>query len=172
MLGLTALLAGVVACNKSDAENQQSAVETAGEERAEANDPASEQQASVPAHQAEPAPVARGDAREAAAPKDETGDKVASDNTGRNKRDQEGDTLTPMDQGEGESDLEITRRIREAMVGNDSLSFMGKNAKVITVNGRVTLRGPVHSEDERQLIEAAARSVVGPNQVVSQLEVK
>jgi osmotically-inducible protein OsmY len=171
-LGLVVLLAGASACNKSDAEHEQSAATSSGEERAEVSE--SEAQAAVTPHQTEPEAERRERAervRDRDAEANEA-DRVASDNTGRNKRDQEGETITPMDQGESESDLEITRRIREAMVGNDALSFMAKNAKVITVNGRVTLRGPVHSEDERELIEAAARSVVGANQVVSQLEVK
>lgn len=181
-LGLLVVLAGGIACNKGDPEHERSAASAAGDERAEAStsepDGPAQQQASVPAHQAEPnsAPRSNQEGQErasgSAGGEAEDVDKVASDNTGRNQRDQSGDTLTPMDQGESERDIEITRRIREAMVGNEALSFMAKNAKVITRNGRVTLRGPVHSDDEREVIEAAARSVAGPSQVVSQLEVK
>jgi osmotically-inducible protein OsmY len=52
-----------------------------------------------------------------------------------------------------------------------SLSFTAKNVKIITINGKVTLRGPVKTEAERTAIEAAARGVAGGEQVDSQLEV-
>jgi len=55
---------------------------------------------------------------------------------------------------------------------DDSLSFTAKNVKIITVDGKVTLRGPVKSEAERSAIEAAARRVAGAAQVDNQLEVK
>ncbi len=53
-----------------------------------------------------------------------------------------------------------------------SLSFTAKNVKVITINGKVTLRGPVKSEAERSSIEAAARRAAGGGaRVDSQLEI-
>jgi hyperosmotically inducible periplasmic protein len=96
----------------------------------------------------------------------------APDNTATNKRDSDGKTLTPMDQKENATDLKITQQIRQAVMANDSLSFTAKNAKIITINGNVTLRGPVNSTDERAAIEAAARRVPGILSVDNQLEVK
>ena len=61
---------------------------------------------------------------------------VAADNTGVNDRDEEPGALTPTDQGEGESDLEITQNIRKAVMKNDSLSFTAKNVKIITQTAR------------------------------------
>src|SRR5262245_31446096 len=71
----------------------------------------------------------------------------APDNTGRNVRDRNGDTLTPGDQSSSERDVELTRKIRQEVVGDDSLSMMAHNVKIISVDGVVTLRGPVKSED-------------------------
>src|SRR5262245_9563007 len=39
-----------------------------------------------------------------------------ADNTGRNARDADGGTLTPLDQGESEADRTITQQIRKAVV--------------------------------------------------------
>jgi hyperosmotically inducible protein len=97
---------------------------------------------------------------------------VPPDNTGKNKRDNDSAALTPMDQNNNQTDLQITQKIRQAVMANDSLSFTAKNVKIITQNGKVTLRGPVNSTDERSAIEAAARKVAGSGQVDNQLEVK
>ena len=93
------------------------------------------------------------------------------DNTKVNKRDTNSAALTPMDQGNGETDLRITQQIRQAVMADGSLSFTAKNVKIITMNGSVTLRGPVNTAAERSAIEAAARKVAGA-QVDNQIEVK
>jgi hyperosmotically inducible periplasmic protein len=93
------------------------------------------------------------------------------DNTGKNVRDRANGTLTPGDQGENQQDLEITRRIRRAITSNDQLSQDAKNVKVITTNGKVTLRGPVASDQERKTIESIVQQVQGAT-VDDQLEVK
>jgi osmotically-inducible protein OsmY len=82
-----------------------------------------------------------------------------------------GEGLTPMDQGNSEADLSTSQRIRAAVVEDDSLSMTAKNVKIITLHGRVTLRGRVDSERERQAVVEAARSVAGEEKVVDQLEV-
>jgi hypothetical protein len=97
--------------------------------------------------------------------------KAAADNTKKNQRDQK-DTLTPMDQGNNQSDLDITTKIRQAVMEDDSLSFTAKNVKIITVKGTVTLRGPVNSAAERAAIDAAAKRIAGAGKVDNQLEVK
>lgn len=93
------------------------------------------------------------------------------DNTAVNKRDRGDSTLTPMDQGGSEGDRKITQQIRQAVVGDGSLSFSAKNVKVITVNGKVTLRGTVNTSDERAAVERAAVKVAGAGRVDNQLEV-
>jgi hyperosmotically inducible periplasmic protein len=92
-----------------------------------------------------------------------------ANNTRRNERDREGQ-LTPGDQLENERDLTITQNIRKAVMADDSLSFTAKNAKIITRNGVVTLKGPVKDEHERRAIEAAAAAVAGADNVSNQLE--
>jgi hyperosmotically inducible protein len=94
------------------------------------------------------------------------------DNTGINKRDRNEDALTPGDQGASAEDREITRKIRRAITQNDQLSITAKNIKIITASGKVTLRGPVNSQAERDLIAAVAQQMAGPAALDNQLEVK
>jgi osmotically-inducible protein OsmY len=95
-----------------------------------------------------------------------------ADNTARNIRDRAGDTLTPEDQGGSDSDRNITRSIRRTIMQNDQLSADAKNVKIITVNGKVTLRGPVKNEREAKVIMDAAQSVAPTGAVDNKLEVK
>ena len=120
---------------------------------------------------AAPAPGAVRPSNDATVPPT-TAPATAADNTKRNERDRNDAALTSGDQGNGESDLKITQRIRQAVMSDGSLSFNAKNVKIITVGGKVTLRGPVKSDAERAAIEAAAKSVAGAGQVDNQLEVK
>ncbi len=95
-----------------------------------------------------------------------------ADNSRVNTRDRSSAALTPMDQGGSEADRKITQQIRQDLMKDKSLSFTAKNVKVITINGKVTLRGPVKSEAERSSIEAAARRAAGGGaRVDSQLEI-
>lgn len=95
-----------------------------------------------------------------------------ADNTGRNVRDRSDATLTPDEQGSNDSDRELTRGVRRAISTNDQFSVLAKNVKVITVNGKVTLRGPVENEQEKQGVESAAKSAAPGATVDNQLEVK
>jgi osmotically-inducible protein OsmY len=94
----------------------------------------------------------------------------APDNTGRNARDR-GDTLTPGDQSETEADRTLTQKIRQAVVADDALSTTAQNVKIITINGMVTLRGPVKSDTERKEIVAKAEQIAGAGKVQNHLEV-
>jgi hypothetical protein len=115
----------------------------------------------------------RDDGRPAAAsdpPRAATTPGTQPDNTKVNERDRKDAALTPMDQGNNETDLKITQQIRQAVMADGSLSFTAKNVKIITNGGKVTLRGPVKTEQERNAIDAAARKVTA--QVDNQIEVK
>jgi hyperosmotically inducible periplasmic protein len=96
-----------------------------------------------------------------------------ADNSARNVRDRDGDTLTPADQARGsDADVKLTREIREAVVDDDSLSMNAHNVKIITLSGVVTLRGPVDSQTEKTKIAAiAAKHAGGASKVTDQLEV-
>ncbi|HET6339399.1 MAG TPA: BON domain-containing protein [Polyangiales bacterium] len=99
-------------------------------------------------------------------------DKHAADNTARNKRDQNDKSLTPIDQSNESSDLQLTAAVRRAIVGADGLSFTAKNVKIISTDGQVTLRGPVKSAAEKSQVEQVARQAAGAAPVVSKLEIE
>lgn len=95
-----------------------------------------------------------------------------ADNTGRNERDRDTDlTVTPPDQSENEFDVKRTAEIRKRLTGTE-LSLNAKNVKIVTANGRVTLRGPVESQAEKDQVLRIARDVAGDVNVDDQLEVK
>jgi hyperosmotically inducible protein len=96
---------------------------------------------------------------------------TAPDNTGQNVRDRGGVTLTPGDQGNNKADLTVTQQIRKALMADKSLSTTAKNIKIITVNGLVTLRGPVKTPQERAKIVAKAQDVAGMDKVDNQLAI-
>ena len=100
-----------------------------------------------------------------------TPSQTAPDNTGRNVRDRGGDTLTSGDQSENQADRTLTQQIRRELMADKSLSTDAKNVKIVTINGVVTLRGPVNTAKEKSIIEAKAQSVAGTTNVDSQLEV-
>lgn len=92
------------------------------------------------------------------------------DNSGRNVRDQGDTTLTPEDQSTAAADVEITRKIRRAIMKDDAMSLQARNVKIITQRGVVTLRGPVKSPGEKTTIESLAKSA-GAVRIDNQLEI-
>ena len=96
---------------------------------------------------------------------------VEPDNSGRNARDRDNQTKTAGDQSESEADRTITQNLRDAITADDTLSTNGKNVKIITVDGSVTLRGPVKSDKEKADIEAKAKKIAGDKNVDNQLEI-
>lgn len=96
----------------------------------------------------------------------------ALENTQRNVRDKDGATLTPDEQKGGTKDIKITTKIRKALVKDKSLSINAQNAKIITSNRIVTLRGPVENADESMKLESIAKAIRGVVRVDNQLEIK
>ncbi len=96
----------------------------------------------------------------------------AADNTGKNKRDRDGDTKTSGDQSNSSEDIKITAAIRRAVVADKSLTMTATNVKIITANGLVTLRGPVQTDAEKTKIGELAMKNAGKAKVENQLEVK
>lgn len=96
---------------------------------------------------------------------------VHADNTGRNVRDRSNQTLTAGDQSENEVDRTITKKIRQGLMEDDSLSTNAKNIKIITINRVVTLRGPVNTDREKIEIAKKTRGIEGIKSVDDQLEV-
>ena len=100
-----------------------------------------------------------------------TVESLKADNTRKNERDRDGDTVTPEDQAENDADRTITQRIRQAVVDKDGLSMNAKNVKIVTANGVVTLRGPVQSPAEKIDVASIARATDGVTRVDNQLEI-
>ena len=88
-----------------------------------------------------------------------------------NERDRGHANLTAMDQSNKPADLSISREIRKAVVEDADLSTEAKNVKIITIDGAVTLRGPVKNAEEKADIENKAVRVAGQGNVHNQLEV-
>jgi hyperosmotically inducible protein len=97
---------------------------------------------------------------------------VQPDNTRTNQRDRERENPTADQAGQGASDREIMSKIRRSIVDDKSLSQYAKNVKIVAQKGKVTLRGPVHSQEEKEVIESKAAAVAGKENVVSALTVK
>jgi osmotically-inducible protein OsmY len=91
-----------------------------------------------------------------------------ADNTGQNK-DQSQPTADQ--QKMNPADRAITQKIRKAIHDDSTLSTYAHNIKIITQDGKVTLRGPVRTEDEKAGLEAKAVSVAGQGNVNDMLEV-
>ena len=96
---------------------------------------------------------------------------VKRDNTEVNVRDRTDAVKTPIDQNENRKDIDITANIRKRVV-DTKMSVNAQNVKIITQDGKVTLRGPVASEDEKKTIETIAVEVAGAANVDNQLEVQ
>ncbi len=99
------------------------------------------------------------------------GDISQPDNTAQNENDMKQEMVTPLDQGEGEADLKITKDIRMAVMDTD-MSFNAKNVKIITNGGKVTLRGVVNSQSEKEKVVSIARHTAGDTAVSDQIKVK
>jgi hyperosmotically inducible protein len=82
---------------------------------------------------------------------------TSPDNSAKNKAHSD----TADQQSENSSDRMITKKIRQSVIADKSLSTYAHNVKIITQNGFVTLKGPVSSEEEKQNIASKAAEVVG-----------
>ena len=67
--------------------------------------------------------------------------------------------------------MAITQTIRRSIIGDKTMSLDAHNIKIITIEGVVTLRGPVSSVEEKLAIAGAAETTPGVLKVDKQLEV-
>lgn len=95
----------------------------------------------------------------------------APDNTKTNERDRDKSAATADKQKMNAEDRELTRKIRKAITGDKSLSTYAHNVKIITRDGKVTLKGPVRSFEEQSAVLAKAREVAGEGNVTDEMEV-
>ena len=98
--------------------------------------------------------------------------KKDADNSAKNERDRDQKTLTPGDQGGTPEEIKLTQAIRQAVVKDKSLTLTAKNIKIITTGGKVTLRGPVNTAEEKTKINDLAKAAAGQVPVDNQLEIK
>jgi hyperosmotically inducible periplasmic protein len=96
----------------------------------------------------------------------------APDNSAVNVRDRAPGAMTADQQSNAKSDVELTRKIRRAVVKDRSLSMLAHNVKIVSANGSVTLRGPVKTEQEKTAVASKAQAIAGAGNVNNQLEVK
>ena len=94
------------------------------------------------------------------------------DNTKVNTRDRDSSQPTADKAKNNLSDRQIMQNIRKSVMADKSLSTYGHNAKIIADHGKVTLKGPVHTDEESRNIEAKAKEVAGEGNVDNQLSVK
>jgi osmotically-inducible protein OsmY len=95
------------------------------------------------------------------------------DNTKVNKRDRNANEVTADQQKANPTDRELTKKIRQSIMEDKSLSTYAHNIKVISQNGTVTLKGPVKSDDEKKAVVAKAIAVAGSSdKVTDQISVK
>ncbi len=94
----------------------------------------------------------------------------APDNTKMNKPAANG-ALTAGSQKMDKTDRDLTKKIRQAVIADKSLSTYGHNVKIISRDGMVTLKGPVRSDDEKSSIEKTATGIAGDGKVTNQLTV-
>ena len=94
-----------------------------------------------------------------------------ADNTKVNKRDRAKGAITADQQKENANDREITQKIRRALMDEKSLSTYAHNVKIVTQAGEVTLKGPVRTAGEKQIVEAKAAEVAGAGHVTNQISI-
>jgi osmotically-inducible protein OsmY len=90
------------------------------------------------------------------------------DNSSQNKA----QSPTADDQANTKADRLTTAKVRRAIVRDKNLSTYAHNVKIITQGGRVTLKGPVKSDEERQQVLTDAASAVSAENISNELTVK
>lgn len=101
-------------------------------------------------------------------PRYQDAQQAAPDNT---KKNQDQTSPTADHQKMNPADRAITQKIRKAIHEDSTLSTYAHNIKIITRDGKVTLRGPVRSEAEKNNLEAKAVSVAGQENVTDLIEI-
>jgi len=97
---------------------------------------------------------------------------MAPDNAAVNTRDRAPEAMTAGEQSNANGDVNLSRKIRRAVVKDGTLSTMAHNVKIVAVAGHVTLRGPVQTEQEKTVIGNKADAIAGAGNVDNQLDVK
>jgi len=97
---------------------------------------------------------------------------TATDNTKVNKRDRNTAEPTADRAKENVNDRDIMQKIRKSIMDDKSLSTYAHNVKIVSQHGKVTLKGPVRSEEEKKTVEQKATEVAGAGNVTDEITVK
>ena len=106
-----------------------------------------------------------------ASPRRQSSRDPSPDNSKTNQADASRGAVTADQQKINPADQSITKNIRSAIVQDKTLSTYAHNIKIITQDGKVTLKGPVRSDDEKANIEGKASAVAGADNVTDQLTI-
>jgi len=68
------------------------------------------------------------------------------------------------------ADLDLTRKIRNALVASDAVTVLGKQVAIEARDGNVTLTGTVTDLRERTAVGDIAARVAGPGRVTNDLD--
>lgn len=97
---------------------------------------------------------------------------TAPDNTKVNERDRSKTAVTA-DQGKNNAtDRDLAQKIRKSIHDDPSLSTYAHNVKIIAQSGKVTLKGPVRSDAEKQTVEQKATEIAGAGNIVDEITIK
>jgi hyperosmotically inducible protein len=96
----------------------------------------------------------------------------APDNTKVNKRDRNKAEPTADRAKENVNDRDIMQKIRKSIMDDKDLSTYAHNVKIVSQHGKVTLKGPVRSEEEKKTVAAKATEVAGAGNVTDEMTVK
>jgi osmotically-inducible protein OsmY len=99
----------------------------------------------------------------------QTAAQTPPDNTRVNTRDRAATAKTADSQGNNKADLDLTQKIRRAIVADKALSTYAHNVKVISRDGHVTLKGPVRTAEEKSALENKAIEIAGTGKVTNQI---
>lgn len=81
------------------------------------------------------------------------------------------DNMTAGDQSNKPADLDTVKRIRRELMRDGALSTKAKNIKVIVANNGVTLKGPVNTAAEREIILKHAYTTAPKHKIYNQISV-
>jgi hyperosmotically inducible protein len=95
----------------------------------------------------------------------------APDNTKTNQGDASAGAVTAGQQKMNPADRDTTKKIRVAVMQDKALSTYAHNIKIITQDGKVTLKGPVRTQDEKDAIGMKATAVAGTDNVTNDLTI-
>jgi hyperosmotically inducible protein len=94
------------------------------------------------------------------------------DNTKTNQRDRSKTAVTADQSKNNAVDRDLAQKIRKSLHDDSSLSTYAHNVKIIAQGGKVTLKGPVRSEEEKKTVVQKATDVAGAGNVMDEISVK